>query len=204
MVQHPALQVKLIPASVTYYVKGTVIAGDSAPTIVLLTKWNTTTNKRDTIGGGGDYVNSSVNSSTYTAHTFSLVYPNASLGTPDTMLYIITSSVKTSGSATIGTSITVDDISFAGNEAGISSHTAQNTVIAYPNPAVNQITLASTSEKAKFAAVYDLTGRMVGKYDMLNKQAIVDLNAFQNGMYIYVITDEANHTLANSKFSVSK
>ena len=190
------------PTSVTYYVKGTVIAGDSAPSIVLLTKWNTALAKRDTIAAGYDFVNNSISSATYTARTFPIYYQGA--GAPDTIMYIISSSVHTS-SVTPGTSITVDDISFSGNVAGITSvRQAQNNTVAYPNPAVNQITLTSSNEKAKFASVYDLTGRMISKHELLNKAVTVDLNTFQNGMYIYMITDESNHTLNTSKFSVSK
>jgi hypothetical protein len=192
------------PVSVSYYVKGTVLAGDSAPTIIMLTHWNTSTNKRDTIAEGADFLNSNaVMSSMYMLRTFNLSYKISGVS-PDTMQYIISSSVNTS-SPTVGTSITVDDISFSGNYTGISSvHQAQNASLAYPNPAVNQITLTSSNEKAKFATVYDLTGRMVGKYELLNKAVAVDLNAFQNGIYIYAITDDSNHTITTSKFSVSK
>ena len=191
------------PASVSYAAKGTVIANDSAPSICFLTKWNTATNKRDTIAGGVHYLNSANTSSTYTLHTFPIQYQIFGEA-PDTINYIISSSVATSG-PTVGTSITVDAITFSGNVAGIKSNQAiQATCVAYPNPAVNQITLASTSEKAKFANVYDLTGRLMSKHEMINKQANIDLNSFNGGMYIYVITDESNHSISTSKFSVSK
>jgi|GEM_PF-2109035 len=191
------------PASVSYYAKGTVISGDSAPSIVFLTKWNTTTNKRDTIAGGVDFLNSSL-TSTYTLRTFPIQYQIFGVA-PDTINYVISSSVITSGSATLGTSITVDAITLSGNMAGITSnHAVQANSVAYPNPAVNQITLATTSEKAKYANVYDLTGRLMNKFEMTNKQINIDLNSFNSGMYIYVITDENNHSISTSKFSVAK
>lgn len=190
------------PASVSYWAKGTVIATDSAPTFVFLTKWNTVAGKRDTIAGGADYLNSSL-TSTYTQRTFPLYYQITGVA-PDTINYVISSSVKTS-SPTAGTSITVDDVTMVGSVAGIATnHAAQVTAVAYPNPAVNQITIATTSEKAKSANVYDLTGRLMSKLDMTNKQASIDLNSFNSGMYIYVIVDANNNTLVTSKFSVSK
>ncbi|MEO8759358.1 MAG: T9SS type A sorting domain-containing protein [Bacteroidia bacterium] len=192
----------LSPSSVSYYAKGTVIAGDSAPSILFLTKWNTTTNKRDTIAGGVDYLNSSL-TSTYTLRTFPIYYQIYGV-TPDTINYIISSSVVTSSPA-LGTSITVDDITISGNVAGITKNAStQANAVAYPNPATSQITIATTSDKAKFVNVYDLTGRLMSKIDMTNKQANIDLNSFNSGMYIYTIVDANNAVLTTSKFNVSK
>jgi hypothetical protein len=192
-----------MPSSISYAAKGTVITGDSVPTYVFLTKWNTTSNKRDTVALGADYLNHTLSASTYTVRTFPVYYKIAA-ETPDTIQYIVSSSVKTS-SPTVGTSVTIDAVNLMGSTTGIATnHSTQANTVAFPNPALNQITLATTSEKAKFANVYDLTGRLMSKNELINKQINIDLNSFNSGMYIYVITDENNSTLSTSKFSVSK
>jgi hypothetical protein len=188
------------PTSVSYAIKGTVISGDSVPSIVLLTHWNTNTQQRDTVGAGFDYVSSSSISSGYTVRTFPIQYVLPDV--PDTMQYIISSSVVTSSPA-LGTSVTIDDIQFSGSMGIADVKANQVNAIAYPNPAVNEITIAYNDTKAKNVSIYDLTGRLVSKKDMQLK-ASFDVSAFENGMYIYVITDANNAKLYTSKFSVAK
>ncbi|MBS1647447.1 MAG: T9SS type A sorting domain-containing protein [Bacteroidetes bacterium] len=189
------------PTSVSYAIKGTVISGDSVPTGLILTHWNTTTNKRDTVARGQDYVNSTVAGPTYAVRTYPIHYTSTEI--PDTLVYLVASSVKTS-SVTVGTSVTVDDIQFSGSAAGIATNkAAQINVLAYPNPAANQITISTTADNAKNVSVYDLTGRMLYKKELQNK-TMVDVSTFENGMYIYVVTDANNQPLYTSKFSVSK
>ncbi|MHB8261546.1 MAG: T9SS type A sorting domain-containing protein [Bacteroidia bacterium] len=191
------------PTSATYWIFGTVAANDTALTQILLTKWNTVSNSRDTIGRGYDQIlsTSGLSASTYTMRTVTITYTTTPPA-PDTIQYLVISSIKKT--ATVGNTITVDDINLLFTTGIESLHATQAANIAYPNPAVSQITISSTNEKAKYAKVYDLTGRLITTHELTNKTATLDVNAFENGMYLYSITDENNHTLSTSKFSVSK
>jgi hypothetical protein len=189
------------PISATYYIFGTVASGDTAATQIILTKWNTSTNKRDTIGSGYDKVTTSGITSSYTMRTVNITY-TTSPPAPDTIQYLIISSILKT--PVVGNTITVDDINMNFTTGIEPIHSAQNTSVAYPNPAVNQITLTSSSESAKYAKVYDLTGRLISTQDLSNKTATVDLSTYQNGMYLFTITDDNNHALYTSKFTVSK
>jgi type IX secretion system substrate protein len=188
------------PISATYYIFGTLLANDTALTSILLTKWNTSTNSRDTIGRGYDQITSGITSS-YTMRTVNITY-TTSPPAPDTIQYLIISSIHKT--PVVGTSITVDDINMNFATGIEPIHAAQNTSVAYPNPAANQITLTSSNESAKYAKVYDLTGRLINTQELTNKAATVDLSAYQNGMYLYTITDDNNHALYTSKFTISK
>ncbi|HEX7412505.1 MAG TPA: T9SS type A sorting domain-containing protein [Bacteroidia bacterium] len=189
------------PSSATYWIFGTVASGDSSGMQIILTKWNTVTNKRDTIGLGYDRVPTSGITSSYTMRTVNITY-TTSPPAPDTIQCLVISSILKT--PVVGNTITVDDINLVFTTGIEPVHASQAAILAYPNPAVNQITLSSPNEKAKYAKVYDLTGRLISTHELINKTAILDINAFENGMYLYNITDENNHSLNTSKFSVSK
>ncbi|HXC03850.1 MAG TPA: T9SS type A sorting domain-containing protein [Bacteroidia bacterium] len=186
------------PTSTTYYIKGTLNAADTCGIFVLLSKWNTVTGKRDTLGRGIDTVTSLTTS--YALRNVPIYYGIA--GTPDSIQYLIVSSAKKSPA--VGTVITVDDVNlnFSTGIQALSFGPAEYT--AYPNPAQSQITIAALNEKAKYITVYDLTGRNLSTQLLINKTCTVDTRNFQSGMYIYSILDENNRVLKCAKFSVSK
>ena len=71
-------------------------------------------------------------------------------------------------------------------------------VIVYPNPAVNQITVAyniNIKEKAKFA-IYDLLGRerIKTNFDGLVNKAIVNVSGLETGVYLYTLQKQDQTT----------
>ncbi|HEV7230049.1 MAG TPA: T9SS type A sorting domain-containing protein [Bacteroidia bacterium] len=186
-----------MPDGTTYYIKGNLVAGDTTGVFVMLSKWNSVSGKRDTLGKGIDTVVSLT--STYVLRTVPIKYTLA--GIPDSIQYIIASSGKKS--PPVGTVITVDDVNldFA---TGISEPLfTQPEFMLYPNPAQNQITLSSGNDKARIFSIYDLSGRILMSHTITGRTSVIDLKDFQNGLYIYKITGENAEVLKCSKFIVA-
>ncbi|MFI5150528.1 MAG: T9SS type A sorting domain-containing protein [Bacteroidia bacterium] len=187
-----------MPTSTSYYIKGTLNAADTCGIFIMLSHWNTGTGKRDTLGKGIDTVTSLTAS--YVMRTVPVKYTIS--GTPDSIQYIIASSAKKTPA--VGTVITVDDVNlnFATGIQPLAFGQSENN--AYPNPARDQITLSGLNEKAKFIAVYDITGRTLCTKEVTGKTHTLDLENFRNGMYIYSILDEQNRVIKSSRFIVSR
>jgi len=186
------------PSSATYYLKGTLNAADTAGTYVLLSKWNTVSGKRDTLGQGFDTITSIT--STYALRTVNINYTKA--GTPDSIQYLIVSSAKKKPA--VGTAITVDDITMNFSTSVESYPFAPTQVSAYPNPAQSQVCIGTSNAKAKYLTIFDLCGRVVANEEFTNPQIFLDVRNFQNGLYIYRITDANSQVLQCAKFAVSK
>ncbi len=169
---------------------------DSAYSQVFLTKWNGTS--RDTVAFG--FTVFPVGNATYMQTTVPINY--LIMTAPDSIQLLFISSIK--GTPPAGSQFFVDDVNMI-SSMGVQSLNADGTFSnVYPNPAVNTITFATNDEKAKYAKVYDLTGRAVTTIELTGKITKADISSFENGLYIYVITDADNNKISTSKFNVSK
>jgi hypothetical protein len=90
------------------------------------------------------------------------------------------------------------------NVSGIQNYSSSASSSVYPNPATSYIVFLTSSENAKYAKIYDVTGRSVSTVELTGKTTKTDLSSYENGMYIYVIVDEHGNKLSTSKFNVAK
>jgi hypothetical protein len=189
------------PGSYDFWYQFNAMGGDTASTQVYLTKWNTGNNKRDTLAYGGSYIIGVA--SVYTHTTVAINWFITAI--PDSIQLLFSSSIqKSTASPPTGGQLYIDDVNM-NLSSGIQTVTGNSFFsTAYPNPAVNSITISSNLKEAKYAKVFDVTGRLVNSYEINNKLTSVDLSSYENGMYIYVITDERNNRLHTSKFNVVK
>ncbi|HXB40611.1 MAG TPA: T9SS type A sorting domain-containing protein [Bacteroidia bacterium] len=189
------------PTSYTFYYQYAPMGVDTGFSQVILTKWNTGLGRRDTLATGGVLIHGTV--SAYTQQSVTINW-RVALTNSDSIQLIFASTKHSTSTAVAGTKLYVDDVNMVMNSTNVQTLMADGSFNAYPNPAVNTITITSTDENAKYAKVYDLTGRMINTYELSNKSAKVDLSAYENGMYIYVITDVNNTQLHTAKFNVAK
>ncbi|HXC05183.1 MAG TPA: T9SS type A sorting domain-containing protein [Bacteroidia bacterium] len=187
-----------MPTSTTYYIKGTLNAADTCGIFIMLSKWNTVTGKRDTLGRGIDTVTSLTSS--YALRTVPVKY--TLVGTPDSIEYLIASSAKKVPA--VGTVITVDDVNLNFATGIVEPLFGTTEMSAYPNPAQSIITLAGLNERAKYVSVYDLTGRTLFTRELTGRSLNLDISSYQNGMYIYSVLDEHKQVLKSARFIVSK
>jgi hypothetical protein len=183
------------PSSYSFYYEYVPQTGDSGFTQILLTKWNTGTNTRDTLAFGGATIHAAAN---YTQGTVPIIWQT--VANPDTILLSFGSSQLNTPPA--NSMLYVDDVTMA--VSGIQTFVDGSVSHVYPNPASNTINFSVSDENAKYVKVYDLTGRAVASFELINRSVKADVSSFENGMYIYVITDAQGGKMGTAKFNVAK
>jgi hypothetical protein len=186
-----------IPTSYSFYYKFSPVNGDTAASICYFTKWNTTTNLRDTIGYGGTLILNSAAAFTQMSVPITWLSQNA----PDSIQMLFFSSAG--AVAQINTTLTIDDVNMQIPQ-GINNQEIEKAFNIYPNPASSSITIYSKTENKGFIEVFDLTGRNVGTFEMDSYKKIINLENFENGLYVYKVIDSNKRILHTGKFSVSK
>ncbi len=187
------------PANLTGWYKWTNVGNDSAFIITVMTKWNTTTQSRDTVAVGGlDIITSAT---AWTAFTAPIVY---GLGVnPDTVFIY---AANNSNVPTIGSVLTIDDLAFTGLvPIGINENASSLTSVSVmPNPFSEQATLKLDNAQLENGTLelYDVLGNKVREIQNLSGSSfIIGREALPAGIYFYMIS-EGNTLITSGKLSV--
>lgn len=86
----------------------------------------------------------------------------------------------------------------------INSNVIANSVIAYPNPALTQITFKMSSGDNRNITMVDITGRVLSNLPIYDNQVQVNVSAYPSGVYMYEITGKSGEVRGRGKFSVMK
>ncbi len=181
------------------YLKGwykfTAVNGDSASAVLLVSKWNSTTKKRDTIGFGKQVFKNEV--STYTEFTVTMDYTYPSSGLESDSITLLT--VASAGFSVInfmggvgqpGNTLYIDDL-MLGYPAGIEQTLMPDVAVkVYPNPAKDVITI-ELSEQVKEGTleVYTMDGKMVTTYSVNEIKNSLPVYSLANGSYYFKLKD---------------
>ena len=162
---------------------------------VLLTKWNTTTNSRDTIGMGAAFFD---NMSSWTAFSAPISYflPD----NPDTCLVILQAS--TAAATVDGSAMSIDNLTLANTPTAVNELNAVNTFNVFPNPAVDRLNL----ELSSFAAgtpiqiqVMDIVGNVVTlETAYTNSRYTMNVSNLAKGAYVIRVSQ--NGVMHTQKF----
>lgn len=197
------------PNSVEFWYQYAPVGGDSASAFVLLSKWNSTTNMRDTVAVGGTVIKTAANS--YVQGSFTLLYLSATL-IPDSMRIYFTSTCYTSLTCgTAGSTLWVDDITFTGWN-GVNENISSAGITVYPNPASDMVQISVDALKeAHGVNVYDAMGKMVccvhlsdAGNGMNRKVGKIDATHLAAGVYSYSVTDKSGNMLRAGSFNVAR
>jgi len=185
------------------------LSNDSSAAILLLSKWNTSTKKRDTLAYNRLVFHGTI--STWTKFDTAITYLNTSV-MPDTICMLLLSCAGYSASnmfgsvGTVGSSALFDDITVTGVFPwGVENMLTQNLSLSVsPNPASDHIniTLEKAIQDGRFE-IYNLQGRLVGKYMVNDVNARVDISALPSGMYYYRMSKD-NTSLGTGSFIVNR
>lgn len=195
------------PDSLKGYMAYLAGAGTDAASIsVVLSKWNTSLNKRDTVAFARRNIQTSVSSLTPFADT--LHYLTAT--PPDTCLIVILSS--NSFPAIDTTSVLyVDDLSFAGidntqfpSPGGIGSADSKTTVSVFPNPAGNSLTITSNAAAGSKVVFVNLLGQTVKTVILASKEQHVDVADLKNGVYVYELINREGRQENSGRIVINK
>ena len=87
---------------------------------------------------------------------------------------------------------------------GVSEYTALSNETVYPNPAQNEINFVADASKQKAIQLFDVTGRLIDTYSVLDEKTTINTSNFANGVYFYSIIGKDNSILTRGKFAITK
>lgn len=91
-----------------------------------------------------------------------------------------------------------------GTVTGLTENTtAKKEVAVYPNPANNVINISGISEISA-VIISDITGKVVTGSILDKTKNTINVSGFDNGIYIYQITDTKGNVSARGRFTVTK
>jgi hypothetical protein len=165
---------------------------DTAQVIVMLSKWNKTTLKRDTVGLG--ILN--INKVSHVFKEFNVAINYTSTEAPDTIAIFLDPTLvgrstkapyQHSGSG-VCSYFTVDNLSLVtGNTTGITDIAQQHTITVYPNPTADILTFEPISGALN---IFDLAGKSVFALTLKDTRSI-DVAFLPKGIYFMAITNDA-------------
>lgn len=106
------------------------------------------------------------------------------------------------GSSTI---FDIDNVSIQSmGVVGIDKHSIGTNFLVYPNPAHNELTILSKTEKTVNLMLMSIDGKII-KSEMLNEgDTKINLTSYPAGIYIYQILDSEQNVLLRSKMVVER
>lgn len=178
---------------------------DAAGALCVLTKWNSTTNTRDTVALGS-FVTSTATTG-WTNVSFPLTYNPAysTSGNPDTLRCAFASSVGTYDPnfairPSLGSKLYIDDAS----AVGVKENYNKPSVKVYPNPANNILNLSLSTDIGTKVEIYDVTGKLVLASNIDGKFTKLNIENLNDGMYIYKIIGKEKEVVTTGKVNVVK
>lgn len=169
---------------------------------VAQTKWNATTNSRDTLLFG-NFTGLSVVTE-YTKETVLMENgPQFVEGeNPDT-LFISVVLFSTDQSSVNATEFYVDEFVLNNRPASIEDLAMENVSV-YPTVSNTIVNFAFDNANDRSVQVFDLNGKMVKTMRSNTNNMVVNVSDLSSGNYFYKITDANNQYLNSGKFMVTK
>jgi len=191
------------PANLQGYFKSSLVGNDSIRMVVVLSKWNPTTQMIDFVGECVSYFGG--NSSSYTQFNLPITYNYNII--PDTA-YIEIGLRGANGKKThVGSVVHIDALSFSGNvPIGINEITKENkSVKLYPNPFASSATITiDPTVKLNMAnlIVYNVLGEEIRTINNINNNTItLEKDDMSSGVYFYKLVN-SNSEIATGKFII--
>lgn len=180
------------PSSFELYYKYLPAPEDSAIGYVMLSKWNTTTQKRDTIGLGQFSVGDSVKS--YEKKIVDIVYTSSIQ--PDSIVVFFSTSYD-GFNPKIGSQFFIDEFRL-NFPVGLNNALTDNHLFnMYPNPSNGNVTI-SVNEPQIEVVVYDLNGKQVFVGSRQEATLTLSTEGWKAGVYIVEVVQKgkiAHHKL---------
>lgn len=186
------------PSSLTGWYQYFPGGSDTASVEVILSCWDSVTNRRITVGHGIFTETDSI--AGYTSFE-ALINYSSSLP-PDTAVIVLMASSSTD--PVDGSTLYADDLSFT-LSAGNSNPAMQNPVSVFPNPASPGFYVHCPGiEGEVFMEVFDVLGNEVDRFLLNPGTEWHPADNYPDGIYLYRITDADNTLLKPGKLIIQK
>ncbi len=136
-----------------------------------------------------DYYQSGIKAPLFSISNFTVALPAPF---PTTIEKIVTRNKNA-----VGTGTTINTTSL------YSVKPADADIRLYPNPANQSVSLRTSSEMWQTIEIFDLTGRLVEKKELIDGKVTVDVSAYQEGLYIYSLKGTAADRSHSGKITVT-
>ena len=187
-----------MPTDFTFFYKYAPVNGDTAAVLCYFTKWNTATNSRDTIGGGGTFINGTVSS--FTQMSVPITWLTGAPSPDSVQMFFISSAGV---APQINTSLIIDDVNMV-LPIGVSESYKSNDISIYPNPATDVVNFSSKNDQPVSVDIFDFVGKKVASQSFKNGKVSFSVSELPSGVYMYTILDSEGLEVKSGKFSVSK
>ncbi len=87
---------------------------------------------------------------------------------------------------------------------GINEFVAESSVLVYPNPAKDFITIEIENKKTTQVQVVDITGKSIAIINVTSSKQTLNTSDFSNGVYTYTLIDSNKNTLNRGRFVIAK
>lgn len=166
------------PTALKFYYKAQPVFSDTCALLMLLTKWDNTTQQTDTIGMAEFGVGSTVKS--YTEANINFNYLSNEL--PDSGMFIATSSLN--GFDPIpGSTFIIDDLELVYTANSIAKQTQQPNMHVYPNPATDILYVTGLDSDNIPYQLFNSHGQII-QTGILNNGNTINMMDVKNGIYI--------------------
>lgn len=169
------------PTKLRLYYKYSGINNDSMGVYIQLSKYNSLSNKRDTIAKAGI---TRGNANAYTLIDMDLEYFMYAI--PDTIILNISSSFAATGlsGGEVGSVVYIDDITLVDNNGIESSLMPEISINIYPNPSSNVINIVSNKYyDNSILQIFNSNGAKVYETNMSDTSISIDISDFSKGLY---------------------
>jgi hypothetical protein len=143
--------------------------------------------------------------STWTRFALAITYK--SMATPDTSLWIFSSSLSGT-SAQTGSQLYIDSLGLVfdtNSKSAINTINNSDLISIAPNPTSGSISIRNSSNsKGLIFNLYDITGRKVEENELAAGTNNMELEGIAVGLYIYSIQDAQNAVIKTGKIVVQK
>ena len=188
------------PGMLTGWYRDSMPGVDTGYIVAIFTKWDVTTQKRDTVAHGALQVTG--NHLSWTQFQFNIVDDSTPAVTPDTGYVVLVSGKSTGG--VVGSTLWVDDLALA---AGINEVDVLNgNYELYPNPVGGTLYVKNNNffKHEGFITVYDSKGRKISTSALNDNTTTVNTKSLAKGIYFYEIGNANQAVVKKGKFIVGQ
>jgi len=191
------------------YYKSYPLNGDSTGVLLLLSKWNTSTKKRDTIAYNRLVFHGTV--SDWTKFDTAIVYRNTTV-MPDSVCMLLLSCAGYNASnmfgsvGQVGSQALFDDITLTGVYPwGVENLLKQDIIFGIsPNPSSDYINVKiDRTVKNGILEIYNTMGQIVSSFQMQEISGRFNVSKLSVGMYYYRFGD-SKQTMASGSFIINR
>jgi len=156
--------------------------------------------KRNVLGAGMLKI---MKTTSWTMGSVPIFYDSAS-GNPDTIVVVYdASTIYHKGIPKPGSKLYLDNADTVTGIRELNAPAIQINV--YPNPASTEVNFVITgNDMAQRADIYDITGKKINTYSIMNNLAAISTVNYAPGLYFYQVYDKSGALMKTGKFSVSR